>query len=276
MRLATVRLGTRSHVARIDGEFAVLLAFDTLEDLIGTPGWEELAARDDGTVIAANELVFGPLVSRPAKILCVGLNYRAHIRELGRPTPEYPTLFAKFANSLIGPHDDIPLPPESDQVDWEAELAIVIGQPCRRSTPEAATDAIAGYTVLNDVSMRDWQWRTTQWLQGKSFERSTPIGPVLVTRDEFTPHPDLELTCEINGELVQSARTSDLLFGPAEIVSYISQFTTLMPGDVIATGTPGGVGVARDPKRFLQAGDVVTTSISGIGACLNTCVPEVA
>lgn len=193
---------------------------------------------------------------------------------MGRELPQHPTLFAKFANTLLGARDDIVLPAVSNEVDWEAELGVVIGAPVRRANVAQAAAAIAGYTVINDVSMRDWQWRTGEWLQGKAFEASTPVGPWLVTGDEVGDAADLELRCEVDGEVMQRSRTSDLLFSPADIVAYISQVTTLEPGDLIATGTPGGVGAARDPKVFLQPGQKVRVTVDGLGECVNICIEE--
>ena len=209
---------------------------------------------------------------RPGKVLCVGLNYRSHILEMGRDLPEHPTLFATFAEALIGAGDDIALPPESDAVDWEAELAVVIGSPVRRADDEQAAAAIAGFTVMNDVSMRDWQFRTKEWLQGKTFEGTTPLGPVLVTPDELPGgvRPALPMTATLDGETVQKADTSDLVFDPVALVRYASTILTLQPGDVIATGTPGGVGHARTPPRYLTDGAVLVTEIAGIGRLRNT------
>jgi acylpyruvate hydrolase len=219
---------------------------------------------------------FAPVVPSPSKIFCVGLNYRGHILEMGRELPAVPTLFAKFAASLIGPRDRLVLPAVSDQVDWEAELAVVVGRPIRRATATEAAAGIAGYTVLNDVSMRDWQWRTSEWLQGKTFEASTPVGPWLTTPDEVGDAADLEVRCEVDGVVMQRARTSDLLFGPADVLAYVSQFITLAPGDIVATGTPAGVGAGRDPKVFLQPGQVLRTVVEGLGECVNECVKEEA
>ena len=206
--------------------------------------------------MTAVTLDYAPLVPHPEKTVCVGLNYRSHILEMGRELPEHPTLFAKYSSALIGARDDILLPRVSDKVDWEAELAVIIGAPARHVSVEEAGAAIAGYSVCNDVSVRDFQNRTLQWLQGKTFESSTPLGPALVTLDEFDDAAGLEITCSVDGEQVQKALTSDLVFGPAALVSYMSDIFTLMPGDVIATGTPAGVGHARMPPRYLRDGSV--------------------
>jgi acylpyruvate hydrolase len=248
--------------------------------LLGSPALEAgvHAAADlevTGELVFA-DASFAPLVPHPEKIICVGLNYRAHILEMSRELPEYPTLFAKFASSLIGAYDDLVLPSVSSAVDWEVELGVVIGRRTRRATPAQAREAIAGFTVINDVSMRDWQGRTTQFLQGKTFDASTPVGPVLVTGDEIGDAADLEVRCEVDGTVMQRGRTSDLLFGAAAVVSYISQFATLVPGDLISTGTPDGVGAGRRPPVFLAPGQVLTTVVEGIGSCVNHCVSEQA
>jgi acylpyruvate hydrolase len=224
---------------------------------------------------ALSEVAFAPLVLHPEKIFCVGLNYRPHSADMSRELPVYPTLFAKFASSLLGADDDLVLPSVSDSVDWEVELGVVVGRPTWRANLDQARDAIAGYTVVNDISMRDWQNRTTQYLQGKAFDRSTPVGPVLVTGDEIGDGEDLEVRCELDGVVMQRGRTSDMLFGPAAVVSYISQFAALGPGDLVSTGTPSGVGAGRDPQVFLAPGQVLVTSVEGIGSCRNRCFAEV-
>jgi acylpyruvate hydrolase len=206
---------------------------------------------------------------RPAKVICCGLNYAEHIRETGRELPSHPTLFVKYADSLVGPTDDVSLLAGTD-VDWEAELAVVVGTSIRRADRATAAAAIAGYTVANDVSVRDWQYRTLQWFQGKAWDDSTPTGPVVVTPDEVDPAAGLTITCRVNGEEVQRDSTATLVFDSADLLAYISTFTTLRPGDLVLTGTPGGVGVARDPQRFLTDGDVVETEIEGIGLLRNT------
>ena len=192
---------------------------------------------------------------------------------MGNEPPAYPTVFAKFASALVGAHDDIVLPAVSDAVDYEAELAVIIGRPVRHATAEQAEAAVAGYTVLNDVSARDWQFRTSQFLQGKTFEHTTPLGPWLVTPDEL-PAGGWEISTVIDGETRQQSTTAELVFGPVDLVGYLSTIMTLRPGDVIATGTPGGVGHARKPPRYLRPGQVLTTSISGLGELRNTCVAE--
>ena len=278
MRLATVRTADGTRAARLEGDRLLLLrAPDVGVLLVSTSPASRLdtvMALETTGEIAFTDASFAPLVPHPEKIFCVGLNYRAHILEMSRELPGYPTLFAKFASGLIGAHDDLVLPLVSKAVDWEVELGVVIGRRIRRATLEQAHDAIAGFTVVNDISMRDWQARTTQYLQGKAFDASTPVGPVLVTGDEIGDAVDLEVRCELDGIVMQRGRTSDLLFGPTAVVSYISQFATLSPGDLISTGTPGGVGAGRDPQVFLEPGQVLTTAIEGIGSCVNRCVPE--
>jgi acylpyruvate hydrolase len=274
MRLATIRRtdGTTA-AARLDGDELVLLPHRDVVALLNEPGWRDSASAASGERIALADADFAPAV-RPAKVICVGLNYRSHIEEMGRGFPDHPTLFVKFPDTLTGPYDDIVIPGISGEVDWEVELGVVIGRPARRVDETGAGACIAGYTVVNDVSMRDWQWRTTQWDQGKNFEASTPVGPFVVTGDEIADAADLEVTTRVDGQTMQTGRTCDLLFGPAAIVSYASQFTTLRPGDLIATGTPGGVGAGRDPKVFLAPGQVLETAIEGIGACRNLLVED--
>jgi acylpyruvate hydrolase len=271
MRYLTVRIDGGTSAARQEGDELVLLeAADVGEALALVDAGAPLVER--GGTLALAEAELSPPVPTPSKILCLGLNYRAHILEMGRELPSDPTLFAKFARALVGPTDPILLPPESTEVDWEGELGIVIGRRVRRARGDEAAAAIGGFTVVNDVSMRDWQWRTQEWLQGKTFERSTPVGPVVVTPEELGgPRPDLVMTVQVDGEEVQRANTGDLVFDPVAIVEYASTIITLDPGDLIATGTPGGVGAARKPPRFLAPGNVVRTEIEGIGVLENRC-----
>jgi acylpyruvate hydrolase len=272
MRLATIRTQDGTTAAQLDGDVLVPLDAADVGEVLAAGGLGR--PREGAAPVSAAEADYAPVVPRPGKIICVGLNYRAHILETGRELPQYPTLFAKFADTLTGARDDLVLPSVSEKVDWEVELGVIIGRPVYRATVAEAEAAIAGYTVVNDVSMRDWQRRTLQWLQGKMFERSTPAGPFLVTADEVGTAPDLEVRCEVDGVIMQQSRTSDLLFGVAEIVAYASQAVTLRPGDLIATGTPGGVGDARTPPVYLQPGNVLRTWIEGLGECVNLCVAE--
>ena len=208
-------------------------------------------------------------VPSPGKMICVGHNYREHILEMGREIPPYPVVFAKFANTVIGPEDDIPHYPISDQLDYEAEFAFVIGKRARNVSKAEALDYVAGYTIVNDVTYRDLQRRTLQWLQGKTVDGSAPMGPWLVTTDELSDPSGLEVVLTVNGEERQRSNTKNLVFSVQYLVEFLSGLMTLEPGDVILTGTPGGVGVARDPQVFLKDGDVVRIEIDGIGALEN-------
>jgi acylpyruvate hydrolase len=225
---------------------------------------EEIATPEDGSLL--------PVVDRISKVICVGHNYRDHILEMGHPLPDFPNVFCKYPEAVVGPGDAIVLDPVAQAWDWEAELAIVIGWPARKVAVDDAARFIAGYTVANDVSARDWQRRGTQWLLGKTFERTTPIGPWLVSAHDVDPGDDLTVTCSVNDVEKQSASTKDLVFPPDVLVSYLSTVLTLNPGDVILTGTPGGVGAARTPAERLRPGDVVATTISGVGELHNACV----
>ena len=276
MKLATLRTASGTQAVRVDGDRLIEIGCPDVGALLAMPDWQQRAESASGTAHDAAGADFAPLVLNPGKIVCVGLNYRHHILEMGREIPEYPTLFTKYPEALIGASDDIQLAPESDSVDWEAELAVVIGATVRRARGSSAEAAIAGFALLNDVTMRDWQYRTMMWDQGKTWETTTPLGPYLVTPDELPGgvRPALDLSCLVNDEMVQSANTGDLVFDPVALVEYISTILTLRPGDVIASGTPGGVGHARKPPRYLAPGDVLTTDISGLGIARNRAVAE--
>jgi acylpyruvate hydrolase len=275
MRFATVRTDSGTRAARVEGDDLVLLNSSDVGTLLAAGDLERAGHDETGSSIKASDADFATLVPQPSKVFCVGLNYRSHILESGAKLPDYPTLFAKFSAALIGAHDDIVLPSVSDRGDWEVELCVVIGSPLRHADRDQAKAGIAGYTVLNDISIRDYQQRTTQWLQGKTFENSTPVGPYLVTGDEIGDGLDLEVRCEVDGEVMQLDRTSELVFGALDVVTYCSDIITLQPGDLIALGTTSGVGNARDPRITLKAGQVVRTAIEGIGECVNTCVDEI-
>jgi acylpyruvate hydrolase len=272
MRLTTVRTSTGTRAGRVEGSSIVLLPWSDLSELLAQPDWQELA-RADGETIEGAGATLATLLPSPDKIICVGLNYTSHIAEMGRQRPAHPTLFAKYRGALIGPTDDVHLPAASAAMDWEVELGVVIGRATRSVSEAEALDHIAGYCIVNDVTARDWQRRTTQFLAGKTFESTTPVGPVLVTPDEL-PSPDglgLRVRCEVDGEVMQDGNTADLCFTPAAIVAYVSEIITLLPGDLIATGTPGGVGDGRNPPVYLRPEAVMRTSVEGIGEMVNRC-----
>jgi acylpyruvate hydrolase len=227
----------------------------------------------DGS-LPLTDLRLRPVVPNPGKILCIGLNYLAHIQETQRDESDYPVLFTKFASSLTGPYDPVPLPPESEAVDYEGELVVIIGETARRVARERALDAVAGYTVGNDVTMRDYQYKTHQWLQGKAWDASTPVGPWMVSADELSDPNGLTLRTTVNGQVVQEASTDLMIFDVATLISVISEFTTLHPGDLIFTGTPSGVGFRRDPQLLLGDGDVVAVEIERVGRIENRMVSE--
>jgi acylpyruvate hydrolase len=226
------------------------------------------ATESPAEAVSVRDVRLCPVVPGPGKIICVGLNYLTHVGETGRDLPAYPVFFTKFASSLLGPYDDIVLPAESSQVDYEAELAVVIGRPGRRIPANEAGDHVLGYTVANDVTMRDYQYKTHQWLQGKAWDRSTPLGPYLVTPEE-ADISSAGIRTILSGEKLQESDTSKLIFDIPALISVVSEFTTLLPGDVILTGTPGGVGYRRTPQRFLTVGDVLTVEVDGIGTLTN-------
>jgi 2-keto-4-pentenoate hydratase/2-oxohepta-3-ene-1,7-dioic acid hydratase in catechol pathway len=213
-------------------------------------------------------------VPRPGKILAIGLNYADHIEESGQPTPERQIWFAKLANAVNGPYDPIRLPKVSTSVDYEAEMVVVIGKRCRHVSTEDAPGVIFGYCAGNDVSVRDWQFQTSQWLLGKSFDTHAPFGPWIVTADELGNPHDLGIRCLVNGSLRQNSNTRNLVFDVFDQIALLSQALTLEPGDVIFTGTPGGVGFAMKPPSFLKAGDVVRVEIDRIGALEARCEAE--
>ncbi|MBD0710917.1 MULTISPECIES: fumarylacetoacetate hydrolase family protein [unclassified Streptomyces] len=269
MKLATLRTAHGTRAVRLDGEVHVDLGYPDLGALFAEPDWRTKATAT-GPATPAEGADFAPVVPHPSKIVCVGHNYTNHIKEMGRELPTHPTLFTKFADTLLGAHDDIVKPPETDALDWEVELALVVGERVRRADEREAADAIAGFTVMNDISARDWQFRTIEWTQGKIWEATTPVGPYVVTPDEVGGvRPALRVETTVDGRVMQQDDTGTLLFDPVFLVRYISTVITLHPGDIIATGTPAGVGNARDPQVFLRPGQTVTTAIDGLGACVN-------
>ncbi|MDN3028344.1 fumarylacetoacetate hydrolase family protein [Streptomyces sp. S.PB5] len=279
MRLSTVRLADERELttaARQEGDELVLLPYSDVGALLSSgDDWIGRAAVADSERIPLAEARLAPVVPHPNKIVCLGLNYATHIKEMGRPTPTHPTLFAKYDGSLIGPHEDIHMPAVSDDLDWEAELGVVIGRRGRHVPRRNALDHVAGYTVVNDVTVRDWQHRTREFLSGKTFEATTPVGPALVTPDELPSGASgLTIACSVDGHTMQKSNTADLLFNVADVISYVSTIITLLPGDLICTGTPGGVGAGRDPKVFLRPGQELATTVEGIGELRNTVVKD--
>ncbi len=213
-------------------------------------------------------------IPRPGKFLGIGLNYAEHINETGRDKPEHPLFFTKQSTCVIGPNASIHIPKVSDKVDYEGELGIVIGQRCRHVSIADAPSVIAGYTIVNDVTVRDWQNRSPTWTLGKSFDTHGPMGPWIVTSDEISDPHNLSLKTWVDDELRQNANTQQMLFDCYAIIAYLTQAFTLEPGDVISTGTPSGVGVKMQPRGYLRAGQTVRIQISGIGELVNTVVPE--
>jgi acylpyruvate hydrolase len=269
MRFASVmHEGTPMAVAVQDGRaiplrgIAELGAATPLEVLRDPP-------LDHAGALPLEGLDLRPVVPAPSKVICVGLNYADHIEETHRERPEYPVLFTKFATSLAGPYDPIPCPPESQAIDYEGELLVVMGARARRVAAADALETVAGYAVANDVSMRDYQYKAGQWLQGKAWDRSTPVGPYLVTPDEIVDARALSLRTTVNGVTVQDASTAQLMFDVATLISVITEFATLLPGDLILTGTPGGVGFRREPQLLLHRGDTVAVEIDGVGRIEN-------
>ncbi|MFC5405897.1 fumarylacetoacetate hydrolase family protein [Cohnella soli] len=221
-------------------------------------------------------LTLGPCVTHPNKIICVGLNYRKHAEETNSPLPEYPILFNKFNNTLAGHLEEIPLPHVSSKVDYEAELVVVIGKKAKYVSEADALSHVFGYCNVNDLSARDLQLRTPQWMAGKCCDKFSPLGPYLVTADEVGDPNQLSIKCTVNGEVRQLSNTSDMIFSCAQIVSYVSQHMTLVPGDIIITGTPEGVVLGKPVEQqvYLKPGDVVTIEIEKLGALTNTMVSE--
>jgi acylpyruvate hydrolase len=273
MRFASVIHDGEPLAVAIDGDRATPLR-DATEIGRGTPAslLREPPLADGSFPL--DDVSFRPVVPNPGKVLCIGLNYLAHIQETQRDESDYPVLFTKFASSLTGPYDPVPVPAESEAVDYEGELVVVIGETARRVAREQALDTVAGYTVGNDVTMRDYQYKTHQWLQGKAWEASTPIGPWMVSAGELGSPTGLTLRTAVNGQIVQEASTDQMIFDVPTLVSVISEFTTLNPGDLIFTGTPSGVGFRRDPQLLLGDGDVVAVEIERVGRIENRMVTE--
>jgi 2-keto-4-pentenoate hydratase/2-oxohepta-3-ene-1,7-dioic acid hydratase in catechol pathway len=282
MKLATFSAAGRTSFGIVKGDGIVDAArlldnrYGGLKALLAGGGLAELArlgatAKADHRLDAATLL---PVVPDPDKILCIGINYATHVRETGRETPKYPMIFVRFANSQVGHGQPMVRPRASDRYDFEGELAVIIGRRARHVPKERALEYVAGYACYNDGSLRDWQRHSVQFTPGKNFLASGAFGPWMVTTDEIPDPSRLTLTTRLNGEVMQHAPVSDLIFTVPDLIAYISTFTELVPGDVIATGTPGGVGNYREPPVFMKPGDRIEVDISGIGVLANPIVAE--
>lgn len=289
MRLISRREGEREALAVLVGTNLVIDTLDIAPDLPGTMAelmdgragalgsLREVMSEVDSERVSAvgrplASVTLAPPVWRVGKVIAVGKNYREHAAEEGVEAPGEPLLFAKFPSSIVGDGDHITWRgSDTSQVDWEAELAVVIGRRCRDVPVADALDTVLGYTCLNDVSARDLQFGDGQWVRGKSLDTFCPVGPWLVTADEVPDPQALGIRCLVDGEIVQEASTAQMIHGVATLIAYASRFMTLEPGDIIATGTPGGVGVFRDPPRFLADGQEVVVEIDGIGRLRNVC-----
>ena len=247
-----------------------------LRGLLDAPALEQLPEllANASPDLAIDDVRFLPVIPNPDKVLCVGINYVPHVKETGRDLPDKPVIFCRFAGSQTGHGQPLIRPRASTRLDYEGELAVVIGRRARHVPVESALDVVAGYTCFNDGSVRDWQRHSPQFTPGKNFARSGSMGPWLVTRDEIPDPTVLHLETRVNGETRQSASLADLIFGIPELIAYCSTFAELLPGDVIATGTPGGVGFARTPPVWLRSGDVVEVDIPGVGVLRNTVEDE--
>jgi acylpyruvate hydrolase len=275
MAYANYELNAQNYVGEVDGDHLVPLTGlteigpNTTKDALAS------AERRYEDRVGLIDVQLRAVSPSAGKVICVGLNYTAHIEESNRELPTYPVMFPKYASSLISPNADIVLPPESQQVDYEGELAVVIGKAGRRISEKDATDHVLGYTVCNDVTMRDYQYKTHQWMQGKAWDNSTPLGPYLITPGEVDL-TSAAISTTLNGEVVQKSDLSYLIFSIPTLIATVSEFTELRPGDVTLTGTPSGVGYHRDPQLFLHDGDVVTVEIEGVGSITNKVTAEQA
>jgi 2-keto-4-pentenoate hydratase/2-oxohepta-3-ene-1,7-dioic acid hydratase in catechol pathway len=272
MKLVTYRAenGVRAGVQAAGGvlDAAELLGMEAISvrELIAGERLAELSERvEAATADPVSDAELLPPLTDPEKIVCIGLNYRSHAAEAGIDPPEHPTFFAKFRNALAPPGATVPLPAASEKVDYEAEVAFVIGRRSKDVDPDQALDAIAGYMLLNDLSARDLQFATPQWMPGKVFDSSAPCGPAIVTPDEAGAPDSISFTLDLNGERMQDASTSDLIFSVAELVARLSRWMTFEPGDIVSTGTPSGVGSVREPRVWLKPGDEIVISSPTLG-----------
>lgn len=271
MRFATLNVDGKEAWGIIDGDEILLVdQWPSLLDAIKAAALPTLKAAPDARRIALAEADWLPLITAPGKILCVGLNYENHRKETGRAVVANPTIFTRFADSQTGHDKPLVMPLESDKLDYEGELAVVIGRGGRRIAAVDALSHVAGYSCYNDGSVRDWQAHSIQFIPGKNWPETGAFGPWLVTPDEFGELGPQRLQTRLNGQVMQDAILADMIFPVARIIEYCSTFTTLSPGDVIVSGTPGGVGAKRDPQVFMKEGDTVEVEIDGIGTLVNS------
>ncbi len=277
MRLVTFSAGDRPQPGLVANQKVIELPYPDLVAFLedgdrARQAAQNLAANPPAAAMHPLSAVrlLAPL-PKPPKFICIGLNYRDHAIESGLPIPATPTVFAKYSNAVIGPGDTIQIPQVSQEVDYEAELAFVIGRRGKHVAPAQWKDCVFGYTMVNDVSARDFQRATSQWVIGKTFDTFAPMGPELVSADEIPDPHNLRISCEVNGRVLQDSSTSQLIFRIPELVAYLSQVMTLEPGDIVSTGTPSGVGFARKPPIFLQPGDEVVVKVEGLGELRNRC-----
>lgn len=276
MRFISFENGGRPSWGRVEGEEIVDLGAldDAPEDLKAAIVAGKLVGDTDAPRLSRAAVRLLPVIPNPSKILCVGHNYESHRVETGRDKTKHPSIFTRFADTLVGAHDPIIRPAVSSDLDFEAELAVVIGKGGRNIPESEAMDHVAGFSCFNDASLRDWQWHTRQFIPGKNFPGTAPFGPELVTPDEITDMDGVEVKAVLNGEVMQSATLDHMLFPIPVIIAYVSTFTPLSPGDVIATGTPGGVGAKRTPPVWMKAGDTIEVHVSGIGTIVSSIVDE--
>jgi len=279
MKLASFRHNGKDTFGVVEGQNLVDLGCaglgDTLQQFLAQGHHLKTPAIEiDSPRIALSDVEFLPVITKPEKILCVGINYASHVKETGREMPTYPMIFARFADSQTGHGQSIVRPHASNKLDFEGELAVVIGRTARHVKAADALEYVAGYSCYNDGSVRDWQKHTIQFIPGKNFPSTGGFGPWLVTADEVGDPSQLQLTTRLNGVIVQQAMTDDLIFPIQALIEYCSTFTVLNPGDVIITGTTGGVGAFREPPLWMKPGDVVEVEISNIGILVNPIVQE--
>lgn len=279
MKLVTFSRNGVTHIGALTGDSVIdlneavpSLPTDMIAFLEGGDANLEAARGATGPTYPLSEVRLHAPVPRPRKVICIGLNYRDHAEETNSPLPDYPIVFAKWDNTVIAHGENIVLPKVTDQVDYEAELGFVIGKRCKDATEENALDYVAGYLPINDVSARDYQTRVSQWTMGKTFDTFAPMGPAITTADEVADPHNLRISLTIGDETLQDSNTRELIFNIPQLVASLSEVMTLEPGDVVSTGTPPGVGMARNPQRWLRPGDVVSVTIEGLGTLTNPVV----